>query len=201
MAHTCSECTYLDINKDDDYGKFLCENGYKYVYADEKECRYFCRAYGRSSRVAESARKHSQEKQSSGGGCYITTALCKILGMEDNNDYLKELRKFRDDYLQKCDEGMEILKQYDTVGPQICECLSKDNGRFNISYILFNNYITPTVNFLKNKEHTEAIKTYTEMTTKLMKFYNIEIDETININQLEPSLSGHGRLVKKIAQA
>lgn len=196
MAHTCSECCYLKIDGETNYGKYWCDKKFEWHYADEQECYRYCTAYSRDSSVAKSAREYSKDSQKS-SGCFITTALCQILSMADDNEYLTSLRNFREGYLQKNKKGLEILVQYDIVGRQISERLKNDSGKFNFAYILLENYIKPVVSDIQNNKYEEAIDKYTEMTEKLIKFYHIDNTINIDINDVEPKLSGHGRLCLK----
>ena len=201
MAHTCSECRYLELDHETKNGKYWCSFKGGYRYADEQECWGYCRADGRSDSVAESARGYSQDSQKSTIECFITTALCKILSMPDDNKYLMTLRKFRKEYLQKNEEGLKILIKYDFVGPQISERLSQDNGKFNFAYILFENYIKPIVNLLDENKYEDAIAKYTEMTNKLIEFYQIDDTVNVSVNDVNPELTGHGKVCLKTKMA
>lgn len=193
----CAECTYLKVNGDTKNGQFWCEYKCDWKFANELECYRYCKAYDRSSSVADSAINYSIESQKSTTACYITTTLCKILSMEDDNIFLTVLRGFRKNYLQKSEEGLKILLQYDGVGPKISKSLQEDNGRFNMAYILFNNYIVRVVDYIAEEKYNEAISLYTEMTNKLISFYGIDDTVDVTVDEIEPELSGHGILVKK----
>lgn len=199
MAHTCSECTYLNVGGDTNNGKFWCENKCEWIYANELECWKYCTAYSRSDSVARSAKEYSERNQSSGSGCYITTALCNIMNMPDNNHYLQTLRRFRKDYLQKNMRGLKILLEYDVIGPKISKTLEKEQSKFSMAYTLFSNYIVPTVECIGMEQYEKAIQIYTEMTNKLIKYYNIDQNINFTIDEIESSLSGHGRIIKKLA--
>ena len=92
MSKFCGECTYLDLSTGDIYGKFYCDKKYERHLATDVECNRFCKAYSRDYYTIQNAYKYSEEK--SKGGCYLTTILCNILGMLDNNIYLKTMRNF-----------------------------------------------------------------------------------------------------------
>ena len=188
MSKTCSECTYLNIDHDHVYGKYYCDKLGERHYATDEVCYRYCPAYTRSSNDSESQR-HT--------GCYITTTLCGILNMDDKNIFLETLRGFRKNYLQKNIKGLEILVKYDEIGPVISESLANSNGRVNMSLILFENYIKPITVMINQNEYDKAISSYTEMTNKLIKFFNIDDTVKTSIDEIEPSLSGHGRIVKK----
>lgn len=198
MANFCSTCTYLKVDGDTNNGKFWCESIKDWIFANEVECRYYCTAYSRSSSVAQKAKKYSEQSQIH-GGCYITTMLCKILAMNDNNPYLNKLRQFRDNYLQNCEEGLKILIEYDIVGPQISSMLEQDTNKFNIAYNLFNEYIVPICNFLDKNQYSYAINMYAEMTNKLVLYYQLNLDMNINYEEYEPSQCGHGAIRKKLS--
>ena len=193
----CSECTYLKVDGDKNYGKYWCDNLKKWVYATDDSCEYSCNAYGRSSSEVLKAYKYSKESQQS--GCYLTTITCSILSMKDDNVYLDTMRSFRNNYLQKNEEGLKLLVEYDVVGPKISKCISEDKGKFNIAYALFNKYILPITLDIMDRKYENAIKSYVEMTEKLMKFYNISNDMELNLDEVEPSLAGHGYIQKKLA--
>ena len=120
----CSECTYMKLpdclqdgeikGVDTKGGKFWCKY-YDWVLANHDACSYFCRAGNREPSVCEKAEEYSRGYGSS-SGCYITTALCNILSMNDNDLFLTVLRVFRDKFLQKSDDGLKILMQYDVIG-------------------------------------------------------------------------------------
>ncbi len=197
MSKTCSECTYLNIEHDHVYGKYYCDKLGERHYATDEACYRYCPAYTRSSNDSKNAFDISKNSQSN-SGCFITTTLCGILQMDDKNIFLETLRGFRKNYLQKNKEGIEILVKYDEVGPIISDNLANASGKINMSLILFENYIKPITNMINQKEYSKAISSYTEMTNKLIKFFNIDDTVKTNIDEVEPSLSGHGRIVKKL---
>ena len=81
----CAACTYLGENADYD-GKYYCDRKGERVYACDPRCYRFVEAYSRSNYGRENMYDNSRNHQSS--GCYLTTAMCNILGYEDNNYYL-----------------------------------------------------------------------------------------------------------------
>lgn len=57
------------------------------------------------------------------GGCFITTAVCKASGLPDDCAKLMALRKFRDNYLLKTEEGKKLVKEYYRIAPKIVALL------------------------------------------------------------------------------
>ena len=194
----CAECTYLDISDGNLYGAFWCDKKLERHLATDIECGSFCRAYSRNSSSIRNAIEFSNSKNS-GGGCYLTTILCNILGMSDNNIYLETIRNFRNNILQKDEQYKSILVEYDVIGPKIATALNNDPLKEKIAKMYFQNYITPVVNFINTKDYSSAITLYVDMTTKLKCFYgigdqNITIEE---INNADIKKSGHGKYIQK----
>lgn len=202
MAY-CSDCTYLDLSTGDLYGKFWCETRLERHLACELECYRFCKAYSRSSSEAESAYRYSKEHSSS-GGCYLTTMLCNILGMPDNNYYLETMRKFRKNILQKDEKYKSILVEYDIVGPKIAEALNNDPIKYQVASKYFHSYIISIIDMLRENKNNEAIFSYVEMTNSLKYFYGMNniSPTTLEIENADIKESGHGIYkAKKIANS
>lgn len=196
---TCSQCTFLDLNKVyESYDKkFWCERHDEWHYANEQECWRFCYAYDRSSSVAESYYRASEESQKSNSGCFITTITCNILGYKDNCDTLTTLRKFRNDFLQKNLQYINILATYDAVGPIIARKLIKEECKSQIALNLYNLGISKVVDALNKNDFKGAIKTYETMTNLLIEGYHIKTPN-IDISGVPISQLGHGKqYVKK----
>lgn len=192
---TCSECTFLNLDKEDN-GKFRCDRDYSYHYANASACGNECWAYSRDESLAKDAINRSLSYQNS-SGCYLTTITCEILGLDDNNEYLQTLRRFRKEKLQKDNKYKEILVQYDIVGPIIAKKLKEDKYSDNIAINLLNLGISKTCDFIKQGNDLEAIRVYTTMTKLLIDGYHIDVTPTAEqINNANLKASGHGVYVK-----
>jgi len=66
------------------------------------------------------AMKDANQQQ---GGCFITTAFCEKLGLDDDHDVLMTMRDLRDNYLAKLDGGLEEIKKYYVIAPKILKKL------------------------------------------------------------------------------
>lgn len=195
----CSECTYLNPNDPDLYGRYWCEKKLERVHAHQSECYRFCRAYGRSSNVSDSYERYS--KDNSSDPCYLTTLMCRILKMNDNNPFLNTMRLFRKNVLQKDEKYKDLLVEYDIIGPEIAINLEDDPLRYQISANAFYKYIKPITKLIRDNKNDEAINCYVEMTTKLKSFYSINrVIDTNIIECADIKESGHGIYkTKKIA--
>ena len=193
MANYCSECTYLKLDSIGDYGSFWCEAKLEWHKANEVECYRFCRAYNRDSSVSKNAYNYSIEHTPK-EGCYLTTMLCHILGMNDNNAYLETMRSFRKDVLQNDEKYKYLLVEYDIIGPKIAKYLDIDPLRKKIANTYFQRYIIPINRLLDQKKYDMAIYLYMHMTNSLSFLYNLNsITLSIeDINNADIKESGHG---------
>ena len=194
----CAECTYLDISDGNSNGAFWCEKKLERHLATDIECGSFCRAYSRYSSSINNAIEYSNSHNSS-GGCYLTTMLCNILKMKDDNIYLETMRNFRNNILQKDEKYKPILVEYDIVGPKIAKALYDDPLNTKVAAIYFAKYIFNIKILIEDNQYNEAINMYTEMTTSLKSFYgidnyNITVEE---IKNTDLEKSGHGIYAKK----
>lgn len=201
MSYQCAECTYLDLNSGDCYGKFYCERKYERHFASDPECGRFCRAYSRDYGTIQNALEYSNSHTSS--GCYITTMLCNILMISDDYLHLNEMRNFRNKTLQKDDKYKELLVEYDIIGPKIAEFLSKDPLKEKLAIQLFFKYIVPIIKAIKSQNNDEAVNLYVAMTNFLKDLYGLNgvSISKMEIDAADINKSGHGSYQKKaIAQ-
>ena len=193
----CAACTYM--SEEPNYsGKYWCSVKGEDRYASDSKCYEFIEAYSRSSSTISNMIDNSQGHMSS--GCYLTTAMCEILGYPDNNYYLNTLRKFRDEVMKKNPNYILMLITYDQIGPMIAYNLSKDKDRLSIAMTLFSRFIVPSCDAIEDEKYTAAISSYLAMTTELAKKYNIDINMVEpHIDNLNMEFLGHAR-TKRISK-
>ena len=191
----CVDCTYLDINYGaNDSGAFWCEKKCERHLATDPACGSYCEAYSRDYNTKKNALECANSNI--GGGCYLTTIICKVLKLPDNNIYLQTIRNFRDNYLQQDIKYKKLLVEYDIIGPQIAKALENDPV---ISKLYFDRYIRVISALIQGKDYNLAIKKYVEMTNSLKNFYGIT-DQNLTIeaiNNADIENSGHGKYVQK----
>lgn len=125
------------------------------------------------------------KKSSSSGGCYLTTAMCNVLGCEDNCETLETLRNFRDDYMKKTPECLPLLEDYDLVGPKISQKIDEDENKTRTANIMLTEYINPAINCIKNKLYDSAIEIYKDMTLDLMNYYEVDTKDLSYQKEIE----------------
>lgn len=160
---SCGECKFLDLKDKNRYDDYYCVIKHRYFPISDSTCSSFeYRSVKTSSPI------------SMGGYCYITTAVCQILGYEDNCEYLNTLRNFRDNFMKKEVDCFTMLEEYKIIGPQIVKELTMDKHRDIKAHQILTKYIIPAVADIKNGKYDEAILQYVIMTNSLINNYHIE---------------------------
>jgi len=181
-------CTYYQF-KDGDYYCFKKNDTVK-----ENDYYRYCRNY--------SYDECPIYKYTESSGCFITTVACQILGKQDNDPILNNFRNFRDNVLQKDEKYYDTLKEYDTIGPVLADCIINDKDKEKLALGIYETLINKN-ELIDKKEYDLAVVVYTAMTLSLECYYGLEkVCDQIRNNdyeEIEPSLSGHGiRRVKTI---
>ena len=136
----------------------------------------------------------------SSGPCFITTVLCDILGLDDNDVILNTLRGFRDNVLQKDEKCAEILKVYDVIGPLVVDAIMRDENKKKVALDLYKSSLLPIVEEINNNNYNRAIKHYMYMTLFLVSDYNLRNtynslkDNDFGISDFNQAIAGHGRV-------
>lgn len=197
MDKYCGNCTYLDLSTGNCYGKYYCNKKWDRHLATDSACPSYTKAYSRNNSTIKNAVDFSNSHTNS--NCYITTILCDLLGLSDNNYYIETLRHFRNNYLQNNDKYKSLLVEYDIIGPMIANNLKIDKQSRMISAKVFYNYISPIVSLINDKMYEDAIIRYIMMVEKLKNLYGINrIVTCYEIDECDIKLSGHGKYVKKL---
>lgn len=202
--YNCVDCGYLDIRACD-MGRYRCVKKYEYHYGDDLECYSFCHhkyssddiiRYRSNSMKKEAISKSKSDRE---GGCYITTMLVNILGLEDNDMTMDIMRGFRTQFLQKDDKYRELLFYYDVIGPDIATALLNDKNNKEVSRNFFKNFIIPIITDIDNKKYERAIVRYVNMTEALRLYYGLgENYEQSYIDNYDISKMGYGKIRKYI---
>lgn len=134
-------------------------------------------------------------RKSSPGGCYLTTAMCEVLGYDDHSVILDSLRESRDNHMKNNKEYLPLLEAYDKIGPILSEKILNDKNKTRTAHIMLIEYITPAINSINNQDYDNAIEIYIDMTLNLMDYYKIDkgilSDKIIGVNKqrkIEPKI-------------
>ena len=108
-----------------------------------------------------------------GGGCFITTAVCKTQGKTDDCAELMSFRHFRDTFMQKTSEMSAEVEEYYEIAPKICARI--DSGGAEIAaekYAqIWGNYLKHAFVALETGELQKTYIIYKDMVLHLKKEY------------------------------
>ena len=186
----CGQCINLDWKNKERWTseeRYYCKEGHGYRKPTDTQCSYdFC--YNKNS-----------EKSSNDGytpaGCYITTIVCHILGYADDCELLETLRNFRENTLRPNLQYLNILLQYDIVGPKISATIREMKESYGFCLNMMNNFLLPCAKAIKNEKTEDAIAIYENMVMYLIETLGIEsikIPENLNYDSAN---IGKGRIL------
>ena len=210
MSKVHGECRYCDISTAKN-GKFDCGRiKDTKVYGDDSadNCNKFWKrpfGYDSDTKFAIKYSKDYKEQLSrQSSNCYITTLLVHILGMPDDCEEMRLLRKLRS-YMQKTPKFYSLIKSYDMVGPFIARELVK-NEKYDPNELF--KFVRATAKYTSKalkyeqlgdidkakREYENAVMIYKELYMALFKLYNIEVtvsDDLVEGYHINKK-SGHG---------
>ncbi len=191
MAEYCGECAHLDLKNKERYtskDRYYCDECHRYQELTEKSCYKFMRDPSRGK----------EEGGYTPSGCYITTIVVNTLGLSDNCEILNTLREFRDKVLKVSPEYLNILLEYDNIGPIISKKIEEYNQRFSVCILLMDAFLIPCVKAIKDLDYESAIRIYKTMVENLKSFFKIEEDYQMpsqeEIASIDYETLGKGRI-------
>lgn len=154
----CRYCSCLNWSDKNDEGDVWCTHRREYVDPYSEGCGY---------------NDDKSDGKDPNGGCYLTTAMCSILGKPDNCFELETLRSFRGNYMKKDKEGQKLLREYDLISPPIAKALENSENSTVIAKTMLNNYINPAIEMISKGEIQHAIGKYKEMVLFVKEILNM----------------------------
>ncbi|MBE5853371.1 MAG: hypothetical protein E7299_10565 [Lachnospiraceae bacterium] len=103
--------------------------------------------------------------------CYVTTAVCRNLHLEENCEALRLIKEFRDGYLASTKDGGAMIDAYYDIAPTLVKRIEKDASAEEKYVWLWNQYIQPCVEFIKAGENEACCEKYCEMVNALKDEY------------------------------
>ncbi len=136
---TCGACgSCSDING----GKGYCS--YYRVFVDVDDT---CANYSEGSGYSSSSI------------CFLTTICCEYKGLPDDCEELQTMRKFRDSYLSKTEQGQRLIKFYYDRAPIIVEKINSSPQKEKICEYIYNQIID-CIEFQKEGRNEETAMKY-----------------------------------------
>jgi len=91
-------------------------------------------------------------------GCHITKVVCYALGLPDNCHQLNELRRFRDEFLNKEGYSSEVEEYYTNARYYAKKIEERAKFEPNIYKFLYERYIEPAVRQIEQNNFREAYR-------------------------------------------
>lgn len=179
----CIQCRYMDLSDKNDYGEAYCQLRGHYYDPYSSACG--------SLEYSDSSYQNRESEYNNDSCCYLTTAMCKVLGYDDQCDYLEILRDFRDTYMMQKPECFDLLIEYEVIGPIISRHILQDKETANI---MLDNYIAKTIMLIKKGQYEQAINTYKAMVYFLKNKYNLN---NLKVDIKDVHFTDHEKLDKQ----
>lgn len=158
-----------------------CKKGRGYKEPDE----------GKDCRDASPLPKYEFKEHNS--PCFITTAVVNMCGFNDDCRVITNLRVLREE-LQDTEQGQELLKMYDVIGPVIASKLSEEEEQLLTGYKIISEDLIPTAFEVEKQDFNSAANRYLDMIKRLANRYDILIDSSKYAydQDIMPNQMGHG---------
>jgi len=114
-------------------------------------------------------RANLYQPPSSGGGCFITTAICEARQLPDDCEELQILREFRDTYMLASCKGRNLVREYYAIAPQIAARLSYEQCES-----LRVKYLIPALTFISVGDFQNAEQIYTLMVREASRLTGVK---------------------------
>ncbi len=103
--------------------------------------------------------------------CYITTAVCENRCLSPNCEELQLIRDFRDHYMAGFEEGRELIDAYYDIAPTIVKRINKTTDPKSIYDMLWQEYIRPCVDRIKEGDLSGCMSIYCRMVDNLRELF------------------------------
>lgn len=103
--------------------------------------------------------------------CFLTTACVKYKGLPDDCKELTLLRKFRDEYMKKTEEGSALVEQYYEIAPGIVTKIDARADKAEIYEKIYKNILL-CVEKIEANEYEQTFKLYSDMVKELNDLVN-----------------------------
>jgi hypothetical protein len=121
-----------------------------------------------SERKDALAAMHEDGKCTPPEGCFITTACCEVLGLDDDCFELRTLRRYRDAVLAKTPHGSADIAAYYEMAPLILARLPQEARRLRLCTV-YARFILPAALAAALGLNVLAYRLYTRMLAELQR--------------------------------
>ena len=91
----------------------------------------------------------AKQKQSSSGGCFLTSACVRARGLADDCEELQTLRAFRDGWLLAQPYGPESIREYYRIAPAVVERIDVSPDAERVYHAIYTQVILPCIRYIR----------------------------------------------------
>ena len=133
------------------------------TYTDKSKAK----GYG----MSRTESKKKAFKKGSGGGCFLTSACVRAMGLGDRCEELETLRAFRDGYLMNLPEGKGLVAEYYEVAPEIVRSIDESPHSAQAYLDLYESLVVPSVRLIREGKPDQALGHYRAVVQDLRQRY------------------------------
>lgn len=110
-------------------------------------------------------------KSTSSDSCFITTAVCKSLGREDDCYELTSFRSFRDKWIKNLEDGESLINEYYSIAPVIVRNIDKKENKDTIYFNIWEEYLKECLFTMERGQYQRCKEIYCGMVYDLKLKY------------------------------
>ena len=115
--------------------------------------------------------KDKFNRNNSGCGCFITTAVCGNFGKPDDCYELTAFRNFRDTWLINQPDGKSLIEEYYQIAPKIVSKIDSLPSASLVYKKIWEKYLSKCLNFIERGDNQSCKQLYIKMVTNLKKIF------------------------------
>ena len=192
FKHNCLTCKKYDIysKADATVRGFRCKRLMRQMSMDEHCYQHDFDQLRSNSTIEDAVNWILRRGYDPRPDCYVTTAICEILGLPYDHEYIKNFKKLRNDHMK-----IEQIMAYDVYGVQIAQRLksaysNKETRSVTeklVKDILHPSYLVEVNKLIKGENYDLALYSYFQMLGVLSERYGINyVSEPLEIKAEEP---------------
>lgn len=101
--------------------------------------------------------------------CFITTAVSRTTGEDDDGPTLTQLRRFRDEYVVRSPTGRRLAILYSEIAPRIVHRIEQSVDPTAAWRRVHHQWIRPALGMIEAENHVSALRLYVEMVRTLAR--------------------------------
>ena len=113
----------------------------------------------------------SSESYDDDEDCFLTTACVHHKSLPDDCHELQTLRHLRESYMRNTEEGRQLLKEYEILGPSILNSIREAENRSEVLDCLYEKLVIPGVQLTESGAYSDAVEHYRLFVNELVKEY------------------------------